>query len=119
MALLAAAAELAIVRVVLAVAVKAALARFGHGFASRRRLAVTRFTTHTGVFAGQGVRGLSGVVEIPGFPVAGVVAGLATGPESRLVPVVFSVAGHAFALHVVETFCCMTVLAFDAAVASG
>lgn len=51
MALLAAPAKLAIVRVVLAVAVKAALARLGHGFAAGGRLAVTRFTTHAGVFA--------------------------------------------------------------------
>lgn len=119
MALLAAAAELAVVRVVLAVAVKAALARLGHGFAAGGGLAVTRFTVHAGVLAGEGVRRLLVVPEIPGFPVAGVVAGFATGPESGLVAVVFAVAGHAFALYIVETFCCMTGFAFDTVVAPG
>ncbi len=119
MALLAAAAELAVMGVVLAVAVEAALARLGHGFASGRRLGVTRFTTHADVLAGEGVRRLLVVIEIPGFPAAGVVAGFAAGPEPGLVPVVFSVAGHAFALHVIETFCCMTGFAFDTVVASG
>lgn len=119
MALLAAPAELAIVRVVLAMAVKTTLTGLGHGLAAGGGLAVTGFTTQAGVLAGEGVRGLPGMVEIPGFPVAGVVTGLATGPESGFVSVVFAVAGHTVALHIIETFCCMTGFAFDAAVAAG
>lgn len=52
MALLATHAELAVMCVVLAVAVGAALAGLGHGFAGWRGLGVTRFTSHADVFAG-------------------------------------------------------------------
>ena len=119
MALLAAHAELAVVGVVLAVAVEAALAGLGHGFAAWGSLGVTRFTGHADVFTCEGVGRLSGVVEIPGFPAACVVAGLATGAQFGLVAVVFAMAGHAVALYVIETFCCMTAFAFDPVVAAG
>lgn len=119
MALVASRAELPVMGVVLLVAVNAALAGLGHGFAGWRCLGVTRLTLHRGMGARKRVAGLPGVVEIPGFPVTGVVTALAPGAQTGFVLVVFSVAGDAFALCILEAFCYMAVFAFDASVAAG
>lgn len=119
MALLASHAELPVMGVVLLVAVNAALTRLGHGLAGWRRLRVTGFALHGAVGAGKRVVRLPVVFEVPGFPMAGVVATLATGTKTALVLVVLTVAGDAFALRFLEALCYMAVFAFDPSVAAG
>lgn len=118
MALVASRAELPVMGVVLLVAVNTALTGLGHGFAGWCRLGVTRLTLHRGMGARKRVTGLPAVVEIPGFPMAGVVAGLATATQAALVLIVFAVAGDAFALCILEALCYMAILAFDPSVAA-
>src|SRR5689334_9516266 len=57
--------------------------------------------------------GLAVVVEVPGLPVPGVVAGLAARSEPALVHVVLGMAGHALALRVLVARGGVAALAFD------
>lgn len=104
MALLAAPPELPVVRIVLGVAVVAALTDRRDRLPLGRGAGVTRCTSHAHMGTGERVVRLAVVVEVPGEPMAGVVARLASLAQGGAVHIVLLVAGHALARGASETF---------------
>ena len=102
MALLATRAELAVVRVVVAVAGAAVGADGRDVFPARCFTRVARLAGHLGVGAVQSIARALVVVEAPGLPVARGVAGVAARAEAQLVLVILAVAGVALGLRILE-----------------